>query len=194
MRLLIATRNHHKLREIKSILDLPGVEIVGVDSIPGLPEVEEDGATFEENARKKAVTIAAASGLLTMADDSGLEVDALGGAPGVYSARYAGEECDDSANNSKLLRELDGVEDRSARFRCVIALAYPDGRCMSVDGCCEGRIATEPRGENGFGYDPLFIPEGGDRSFAEIGDMEKSRISHRARALEAARRRWWDDL
>lgn len=191
MKLLIATRNAHKLDEIRAILSRPGLTLVGVaEHGRPLPEVVEDADTFAGNALKKARTLCDASGLWTLADDSGLEVDALDGAPGVYSARYAGEGAGDAANNARLLRELDGVEDRRARFRCVLALAAPDGRDWTVEGRCEGRIAHAPSGTGGFGYDPLFHPDGGTRSFAELTPAEKNRISHRARALAAAAREW----
>ncbi len=187
MRLLVATRNPKKLIEIRGILALPGVELLCIeDAGMPLPEVEEDGDTFEANAIKKAVTLALASGMPTLGDDSGLEVDALEGAPGVYSARYAGEPCDDDANNRKLLGMLEGQGHRRARFRCVIALAMPDGRVTTVSGCCEGRIVTAPRGTGGFGYDPLFVPEGYSQTFAELGPDEKHRVSHRGAALRAA--------
>ena len=190
-RLLVATRNPKKLREIQEILGASGMTLLSVADVAGdLPEVVEDGDTFEANAIKKAVTLARASGLLTLADDSGLEVDALGGAPGVYSARYAGEPSCDTANNRKLLGALEGASDRRARFRCVIALAVPDGRAATVDGRCEGRIADAPRGEGGFGYDPLFIPDGHARTFAELGSDVKHRISHRGAALRAAVKAW----
>ena len=188
--LLIATRNAHKLQEIREIFALPGVEIRGADEIPGLPEVEEDGTTFEENALKKARTLAAASGCWTMADDSGLEVDALGGAPGVYSARYAGVHADNAANNRKLLAALEGVENRAARFRCALALVAPDGREWTIDGRCEGRIAHALAGTGGFGYDPLFIPEGESISFGEMPASAKNAISHRGRALAKAAEAW----
>jgi len=191
MKLLVATRNRHKLDEIRAILSLPGIELIGADvHTPPLPEVVEDAATFEGNAIKKARTLCDASGLWTLADDSGLEVDFLGGAPGVFSARYAGEGAGDAANNARLLRELEGVDDRRARFRCVLALAAPDGRVWTVEGRCEGRIARAPSGAGGFGYDPLFHPDGGTCSFAELTPAEKNRISHRARALAAAVLEW----
>jgi len=190
MRLLIATRNRHKLDEIRAILKLPGLELAGADEVPGLPEVEEDAATFEGNALKKARELGCASGMWTLADDSGLEVAALGGAPGVYSARYAGAAADYPANNAKLLAALAGVADRRAQFRCVLALYAPDGRTWTVEGICRGRIGHLPGGTNGFGYDPLFLPEGYDRTFAELPAEEKNRISHRARALAAATREW----
>jgi len=189
-RLLVATRNTKKLAEIREILTVPGLELLDPDTVGDLPEVEEDGDTFEANAIKKAVTLARASGMLTLADDSGLEVDALGGAPGVYSARYAGEPSDDAANNGKLLAALQGVTNRCARFRCVIALATPDGTCSTVDGRCEGHIAEVPKGLGGFGYDPLFVPDGFTQSFGELDSVAKHRISHRGAALRAAREAW----
>jgi XTP/dITP diphosphohydrolase len=191
MQLLIATRNRHKLDEIRQILALPSLELAAADDIPGLPaEVVEDADTFEGNALKKARELCAASGLWTLADDSGLEVAALGNAPGVFSARYAGEPCDYAANNAKLLRELAGAADRRARFRCAVALCAPDGRSWTVDGSCPGRILLEPRGVNGFGYDPLFVPDGHDRTFAELDGAVKNRISHRGHALRRAAGAW----
>ncbi len=188
--ILIATRNRGKLAEIREILSAPGLELLAPEAVGDLPEVEEDGDTFEANAIKKAVTLARASGMLTLADDSGLEVDALGGAPGVYSARYAGEPSNDAANNAKLLEALRGQPDRRARFRCVIALATPDGACSTVDGRCEGHIADAPQGRGGFGYDPLFVPDGFTQSFGELEAAVKHRISHRGTALRAARAAW----
>jgi XTP/dITP diphosphohydrolase len=192
MQLLLATRNAHKLEEIRAILELPGVDILSVDDVPGLPEVIENRDTFEGNATKKAVELAAASGLLTLADDSGLEVDAIEGAPGVYSARYAGEPSNDAANNHKLLAALENVSDRTARFRCAIALATPEGRAQTVDGSCEGVIGLTPKGDQGFGYDPLFVPNGFNCTFAELSDAEKNQISHRGVGLAAAKKAWWD--
>ncbi len=194
MKLLIATRNAHKLTEIRQIFALPGLEIVSAFDFPDVPDVVEDGETLEANAIKKAVTLALATGLWSMADDTGLEVDALDGAPGVYSARYAGENVDYAANNRKLLAELDGVTDRTAQFRCVMALSEPNGRAQYVEGICSGRIAHKCSGTNGFGYDPLFVPDGFDRTFAELSSEEKNRISHRGRALDEARRAWPDFL
>ncbi len=190
MPLLIATRNRHKLEEIRAILSLPGLTLVGADDRPGLPEVEEDAGTFEGNARKKAQTLAQAGGCWTLADDSGLEVAALNGAPGVYSARYAGPEADTAANNAKLLQALSGVADRRACFRCVLALAAPDGRVWTVEGRCAGRILEAPRGREGFGYDPLFMPDAYVQTFAELGAAEKNTISHRAVALRHAVAAW----
>ena len=191
MKLLIATRNRHKLEEIRQIFALPSLELVAADDVPGLPEdVVEDADTFEGNALKKARELCAASGLWTLADDSGLEVTALDNAPGVFSARYAGEPCSYPANNAKLLHELAGVPDRRARFRCAIALCTPDGRSWTVDGSCEGHIIQEPRGANGFGYDPLFVPDGYDKTFAELDGAVKNAISHRGRALQRAAEAW----
>lgn len=187
MKLLLATRNRNKVREMREIFDIPELVLLAADEVEGLPEeVEEDADTFEGNALKKARALCEASGLWTLADDSGLEVEALGGAPGVYSARYAGPQCDTAANNAKLLRELEGRIDRHARFRCAIALCAPDGRSWSVEGRCEGRIAEAPRGSTGFGYDPLFVPDGFEVTFAELGAEKKNKISHRALALREA--------
>ncbi len=194
MKLLIATRNPHKLEEIREIFDLPGLDIVSALDYPEIPDVVEDGETLEANAVKKAVTLALATGLHALADDTGLEVDALHGAPGVYSARYAGEHADYAANNRKLLAALNETDNRNAQFRCVIALAEPDGRAQYVEGVCRGAIARAPRGENGFGYDPLFVPEGHERTFAELASAEKHRLSHRGRALTEARRAWSERL
>jgi XTP/dITP diphosphohydrolase len=191
MKLLISTRNRHKLEEIRQIFSLPALELVAADDLPGLPEdVVEDADTFEGNALKKARELCVASGLWTLADDSGLEVAALGNAPGVFSARYAGEPCSYPANNAKLLRELAGTEDRRARFRCAIALCAPDGRSWTVDGSCAGRILLEARGASGFGYDPLFVPDGYDRTFAELDAAVKNSISHRGCALRRAAGAW----
>jgi len=190
MKLLIATGNRHKLREIRAILSHPGVDLLGMDNVQNLPDVIEDRDTFEGNAIKKAVEIAHFADMWALADDSGLEVDALGGAPGIYSARYAGEPPDYARNNSKLLEELRNVTDRSARFRCVIALAAPDGRARTVEGRCEGHIIDELRGEEGFGYDPLFVPRGHTMTFAQMPAELKNTISHRAEALRAAREAW----
>jgi XTP/dITP diphosphohydrolase len=191
VKLLVATNNRGKVREYEEILEegLPGIEIT-FPAHEGLDlDVEESGETFEENARLKAVEFARVSGLLTLADDSGLEVDALGGAPGVYSARYAGPGTTDADRYRRLLTELAGVppKARSARFRCVVALAGPEGVIGTAQGAVEGEIGFEPRGSMGFGYDPVFLVEGYDRlTMAELPPDEKNRISHRARALEAA--------
>ena len=157
---------------------------------PWIPDVVEDGATFLANATKKAVTLAKASGLWALADDSGLEVAALGGAPGVCSARFAGEPADDAANIQKLLQMLDPAKMRRAWFRCVIVLATPEGDSDWVEGRCEGQIAAAARGRHGFGYDPVFIPDGYTRTFAELGPAVKNVISHRSIALQLACEKW----
>ena len=186
MKVIVATKNKHKLTEFSRILEPLGYQLISQEeACPGI-EVEEDGATFLENARKKAVEIFRRTGLPTIADDSGLCVDALGGAPGVHSARYADEEGaghDDKANNRKLLRELEGLplEERTARFVSAISFVLGEGELVEGQGSCEGRIAFAEEGDNGFGYDPLFLVEGG--SFASIPGAEKDRISHRGNAL-----------
>ncbi len=190
MKILIASRNAHKIQEIREIFDLPGVEWVSTTAFPELADVVEDGDTFEANALKKATELARATGLWALADDSGLEVSALGNAPGVYSARYAGEPCNHANNNAKLLRELAGKTDRSARFRCVAALSDPTGRAETVSGSCPGRIVAALRGTQGFGYDPLFVPDGHEATFAEMGNELKNTLSHRGRAMALAKEKW----
>ncbi len=194
VKLLVATNNPGKVQEYKDLLAellLPQEIEITFPRQEGLNlEVDETGETFEENARLKALAFARASGLLTLADDSGLEVDALGGAPGVRSARYGGPHADDIDRYRKLLDALSRVpaSRRSARFRCVIALAQPDGTVYTADGACEGEIGSAPRGEHGFGYDPVFIVAGyGGRTMAELAPEVKNKISHRARAVMAAR-------
>jgi XTP/dITP diphosphohydrolase len=187
--LLIATTNPGKRAEIESILKRYSLRIISLNDLSSYPTVVEDGVTFEENALKKARTLAEFSGRVTLADDSGLEVDALGGAPGIHSARYGGEEADDIRNNQKLLRALAGVPEdkRTARFVCVLALCAPPalgGGEWLFRGECAGRIAFAPRGENGFGYDPLFFYPPLNRTFAEFDREAKSRVSHRGRALK----------
>ena len=189
--LLLATHNKHKVEEIRQIFAPANVALVTTADVPGLPkDVEEDADTFEGNALKKARVLCEASGLWTLADDSGLEVTALGGAPGVHSARYAGPACLTADNNAKLLREMQGKTDRRARFRCLIALCAPDGRHWTVEGSCPGRIIEAGRGTTGFGYDPLFVPDGYDKTFAELGAETKNAISHRGNALRAALAAW----
>lgn len=190
MKIVIATRNAHKLEEIHAVFDFQGMEICSALDFPDIPETIEDRDTFDGNAVKKAQELCDATGLMAMADDSGLEVDALDGAPGVFSARYAGEDCNYAANNEKLLRELDGTENRRARFRTVIALARPGEEPLTVEGACEGTIIDAPRGANGFGYDPLFVPDGYEQTFAELSADVKNKISHRARALAEASKQW----
>jgi len=189
MKLLIATNNPGKLREYRELLAGLPVELT-TPAQEGLHlEVNESGQSFVENALLKARAFARASGLPTLADDSGLEVDALGGAPGICSARYAGPGASDADRYRRLLRELEGVpwEQRTARFRCVIALVTPDGQVHTAEGVCEGVIAYEPRGEHGFGYDPVFyLPEYGC-TLAQLPPEEKNRISHRGRAAQRIR-------
>jgi XTP/dITP diphosphohydrolase len=176
----LATGNLKKLEEISRITGGMGITLRTLTEFPDCPEVVEDADTFEGNALKKAREISAHTGLAALADDSGLEVDALDGSPGVFSARYAGQEATDADNVRKLLAELSSVTgDRSARFRCVIALALPDGTEEVFDGSVEGRIGTEEHGHNGFGYDPVFFPEGHERTFAEMDASEKDSMSHR---------------
>ncbi len=186
MDIVLATRNIHKIEEIKKIFGPMGEasKIYTLDDFPDMQDVVEDGDTFEANAIKKAKQISFETGMSSLADDSGLEVDAINGAPGIYSARYAGEDADDKANNDKLLDALKDVPDdkRGARFVCCIALASKDG-IKTFMGHVKGRIGKEPKGASGFGYDPLFYPEESDRTFAEMSDIEKNTISHRANAL-----------
>lgn len=188
MELFVATRNRNKVRELQALLGDTRLTPCSYRDFRDLPEVVEDGRTFEENATKKAVTLAKHTGLLTIADDSGLEVDALDGRPGVMSARYAGPNATDKENNEKLLAELRNVPEarRTARFRCAIALADPAGLIAAVEGVCEGRIAAEEHGTEGFGYDPLFIKDSSVKTFAELPLEVKNRVSHRALALEKA--------
>ena len=187
MRLVLATRNPGKVAELRALLaDLP-VELVSTAEIPGVPEVEEDAPTLEGNARKKAEALHRHTGLPALADDTGLEVDALGGAPGVHSARFAGSDADDAANRTRLLRDLGGAAERRARFRTVLAFAGTDGEVRYFEGLCEGRIIDAERGEGGFGYDPLFVPDDGpgDLTFAQMPAEAKNRVSHRGAALRA---------
>lgn len=186
--LLVATGNAGKLKEIRAILG-DEVELKSLADYPDVPEVIEDGDTFEANAIKKAVEVARATGEVTLADDSGLEVDALDGAPGIYSARFSGPGATDERNNRKLLDLLADVPDDAltARFRCVIAVVGPDGEPRTAAAAWEGTIVRAPRGDNGFGYDPLFFsPEHGCTS-AELPPERKNRASHRGKALRAAR-------
>ncbi|MBI4688738.1 MAG: XTP/dITP diphosphatase [Nitrospirae bacterium] len=183
MKIVLATRNKKKIEEIRRIVEGMPITIYTLDDFPDCPEVIEDGKTFEENAVKKAIAVSKHAGMPALSDDSGLEVDALNKAPGVLSARYAGEEADDRKNVEKLLREMINKEDRTARFVCCITLAFPHGEIKTFMGYCEGRIGEKPKGSNGFGYDPVFYPEGYNRTFAEIGDEEKDALSHRGTAL-----------
>ncbi len=190
--IVIGTGNAHKVVEIRDALRSVPVKLLDLTAFADVPEVIEDRDSFAGNASKKACEIAQALGCWVMADDSGLVVDALGGAPGIYSARYAGEHGDYKANNEKLLREMAGVpeEKRGARFVCVIALADPVGKvAFTVEGIFEGKIAQKEIGENGFGYDPVFYPPEQGRTVAEMTLEEKNRVSHRALALKAFRKR-----
>lgn len=189
-RLVLATRNQGKIVELRRILDAISngtIELVSVDQYPDIADVEETGSTFEENALLKAVAICEATGLPALADDSGLCVDALGGAPGIFSARYSGKHGDDIANLNKVLVELKSVEDskRSAHFTCVTALVMPDGRKVTKAGEFHGFIAHAPVGEHGFGYDPIFIPQGSSITSAQMSPHEKDLLSHRGISLRA---------
>lgn len=199
--LVVASRNKGKLDELRALLAGLDLEVVSMDdALRRELVVIEDGETFEENAIKKARAVSAATMMLTMADDSGLEVDALSGAPGVRSARYAGDRATDADNNKALLDALDALDAdpmvrapekaHKARFRCALALIDPfvrDGEPYVVEGVCEGRVTRTPRGSGGFGYDPLFLVDGTDKTMAELSEDEKNRVSHRARAFEKAR-------
>ncbi|MEE8557097.1 MAG: RdgB/HAM1 family non-canonical purine NTP pyrophosphatase [Myxococcota bacterium] len=188
-RLLLATRNPGKVREILQLFEEGGLRGVVVETLadhPGIGEIEETGKTFEENARVKATVAAQRSGCWALGEDSGIELEALGGAPGVRSARYAGEPADDAANNAKLLRELADTADRRARYACVAMLSSPQGEIVArAGGSCEGVIGREARGEGGFGYDPYFVPQGESRTMAQLSPDEKGAISHRGQALRA---------
>ncbi len=199
--LVVATQNRGKLDELRLLLAPLGVQVLSPQDVAKREiTVIEDGETFDANAKKKAQTVAGITMMLTVADDSGLEVDALGGAPGVRSARFAGERATDAENNAALLAALDSLESDphgsrtsetyEARFRCVLALVDPlvkDGEPFLVEGTCEGKIVRTPRGSGGFGYDPLFVVDGIDKTMAELTEEEKSRVSHRGRAFEKLR-------
>lgn len=183
--IVLATNNHHKLQEFRALCEPLGIAILSLADIDLVVEVDETGETFAENAILKAETIARLVNLPVFADDSGLVVDALNGAPGVHSARYAGVHGDDAANNAKLLRELVATPPmaRTARFVCVIAYAQPGQATQTFSGHCDGHIALNTGGETGFGYDPLFIPTGMKQTFAQMSGEEKNKISHRAHAF-----------
>ncbi len=197
MKLVLATRNLGKVKELTAMLNTDqqqeDIHILSLQDFPDAPEVIEDGDTYEENAAKKATVIADYTGLWTLADDAGLEVDALGGAPGVHSKRWAGDDATDVIRVQKLLEALEGVSNRSARVVAAIAIAVPIGvenpsynRVQVVVGKCEGHIIYAPAGNSGFGYDPIFVPTGYEKTFAELGDAIKNRISHRSEALRLA--------
>jgi len=185
MKLLVATKNQGKLREIRSLFASQGIEVVGLESLADVPDVIEDGDSFAANASKKALEISCLANCLVLADDSGLVVPALDGAPGIFSARYAGEGATDTQNNLKLLGELRVIphERRQAYFCCVMALADPQGRCRTFEGQLHGRLIDELRGDQGFGYDPLFLVSEYGKTLAELPLEIKNRISHRGKAL-----------
>ena len=181
--LVLASRNAGKTGELRGLLkDFP-VELKNLDDFGSIPPIEEDGTTFDENAYKKAAFTAKVLGLPTLADDSGLEVDALGGLPGVHSARYAGPNASDTDNSAKLSSEMKGKTNRAATFVCVISIAVPAGMALTYEGRCEGLIAEAPAGENGFGYDPLFYYPPLKRTFAQLSVEEKNQVSHRGKAM-----------
>ncbi len=181
--IVLATRNQGKVKEFAEMLkDFP-VEIKSLNDFGPIPEAVEDGATFDDNAYKKASFTAKVLGLPAMADDSGLTVEALDGAPGVYSARYAGDKASDADNIAKLLREMEGKENRKAAFECVISIAVPSGPALTFEGRCEGEILSTPRGNDGFGYDPVFYCSILGKTFAEASMEEKNRVSHRGKAV-----------
>lgn len=196
MRIIAATKNKHKIEEIQAITGEFDMEVIS-RADAGIPdiEIEEDGDTFEANSEKKAREIMELCDEITIADDSGLMVDALGGAPGVISARFAGEDGNDLKNNEKLLSLLSDVapEKRTAKFVSVITLLYPDGKKIVARGECEGHIIYKPKGNNGFGYDPLFVPNGYEQTFAELSGAEKNHISHRAIALQSLRKKLMEE-
>ncbi len=185
-RLIIATRNAHKTQEIREMIG-DRYEVLDVNDFTGLPAVQETGTTFLENATLKALAISREATGLVLSDDSGLEVDALDGAPGVWSSSYGGEEGNHAKNNARLMAEMAGKKNRAARFRCTMVLARAGGVLADFSGTVEGRILDAPYGAGGFGYDPLFAPEGHDRSFAELGPEVKNALSHRGRALAGVR-------
>ncbi len=182
-RLVVATRNAHKTSEIRQMIG-DRYEVMDANDFEDLPTVEETGTTFLENATLKAVAVSREIDGVVLSDDSGLEVDALGGAPGVWSSSFGGEEGNHARNNERLLREMQGQAERSARFRCVMVLAEGGRVLADFSGAVEGRILEQAAGKEGFGYDPLFAPEGGEKSFAELGAEVKNSLSHRGRALQ----------
>lgn len=187
-RLVLGTGNPGKVDELRALLsDLP-IEVVPGHTLDNPPDVDEDADTLAGNAKKKAQAFHERTDLPTLADDTGLEVAALDGGPGVHTARFAGPDCTPEDNKQKLLKGLNGVDDRRARFRTVVALIAPNAPTRTFEGVCEGIITTEPRGEGGFGYDPLFLPEGYDQTFAEMPPATKNEVSHRRKALDALRR------
>ena len=193
MKLVLATRNQGKVRELTDMLSSSRdgscaypIEVISLENYPDAPEVVEDGKTYMENAVKKASIIAEYTSQITLADDAGLEVDALNGAPGINSKRWAGEDATDDIRIAKLLQALEGATNRQARFIAAIAVVHPNSEPKVVLGVCDGHIRHDPVGESGFGYDPVFVPDGYHQTFAELGEEIKNRISHRAKALEQA--------
>ena len=184
-KIIIASNNKGKIREIRAIIGEQDIELLDLKDIGFTDEITEDGYSIKENAVKKGLSVMKAVGELTIADDSGLEVDAIDGQPGVLSARFSGEGATDESNNRKLLELLSNIpmEKRGAQFRCVMALIYPNGKILTAEGICRGRIAYKPIGDKGFGYDPIFIPNGYDKTFSQLGSHVKNQISHRAIAL-----------
>ena len=180
---VLATRNEGKIREFRSMLEGYPIELRGLNDFGPIPEIEEDGETFDDNAYKKALFTAKVLGLPAISDDSGLVVEALNGAPGVRSARFAGEDASDQENINKLLKEMKGVTNREAAFECVISIAVPNGAALTYEGRCEGRITEEPDGEDGFGYDPVFFSPQHNKTFANCSIAEKNSNSHRGNAL-----------
>lgn len=188
MKILLATQNQGKVKELQEMLSDTQIDVLSLRDIENWEDVEETGSTFAENASLKARIAAERTGYIALADDSGLEVDALNGAPGVYSARYAGEPKDDEHNNEKLLKALEKVpdEERTARFRCALVIATPDGKEFLTEGTVEGRISRMRRGKDGFGYDPLFFMPDFGRTMAELTVTQKNKVSHRAQAFQKA--------
>jgi XTP/dITP diphosphohydrolase len=181
--IVLATTNKGKIAEIKNIFGDAPIEFLTLDDFPYIPSVEEDGQTFDENAYKKASFTARILGLPALADDSGLIVEALDGAPGVHSARYAGENATSEQLCARILKDMEGKENRNAAFECVISIAVPTGPALTYEGRCQGRLTTEPMGENGFGYDPIFFHDELNKTFAQSSREEKARVSHRGKAL-----------
>jgi XTP/dITP diphosphohydrolase len=196
---VLASRNPGKIKEIQAMVADLGIGLLSLNDYPGIPEIVEDGKSFLENAIKKARAVAESTGEIVLADDSGLEVDALGGAPGIYSARYAGKDADDRQNIRKLLSDMKGIasDNRRAAFRCILVLYSADGRCETFEGRWEGMIAEKPAGEGGFGYDPVFFLPGEGVTVAQLSSEVKNRISHRAQAFlklkEKLRKGAWKD-
>ena len=181
--LVLATRNRGKISEFKGLLSGFEIKIRGLGDFGPLPVIREDGETFEDNAYKKAYSTAKMLGFPALADDSGLVVEALDGFPGVHSARYAGEGATDEENNRKLLKAMKGIDNRKAAFRCILCIAVPGGPALTYEGRCDGEIARELKGENGFGYDPIFYYSPLKKTFAQMSQQEKNRVSHRGKAM-----------